>query len=309
MKNTERTFQLGIHTYTLHVNGLGESWGYKNVEEYEWRNKKSIDLWQLMDLAVEWELDGLDVTNVDLESLDPENLAKVKAAAEDHNLYLEYNCALNSMADPRINATVKDALLISKAIGADLAKFSLDIRRPRPIYGSCFHPDVMRQLCDAYDQFKANISLMEELGIEVSIENHTETFSDEILWLVNRLNHPLVGTCVDTINSWPVMESPEECIEKMAPLANCCHFCDNEIVIDSDGTHFLGVALGTGDIDCVKALQTLKEKAPNLRRITFEVEYKMGDEPLEEARKNEVELCKNSINYMCNVLKVGVRNR
>ncbi len=95
----------------------------------------------------------------------------------------------------------------------------------------------------------------------------------------------------------------------MAPLANCCHFCDNEIVIDSDGTHFLGVALGTGDIDCVKALQTLKEKAPNLRRITFEVEYKMGDEPLEEARKNEVELCKNSINYMCNVLKVGVRNR
>lgn len=308
MKDIERPLQLGMHTYTLHVNGLGESWGYEDIKDYEWRNKKAIDLMRLMDLAVEWELDGLHVTNVDLESLDPSHLAEVKTAAEAHGLYLEYNCAFDSVCDPRINSTVKDALRTAKAIGADLAKFSLDIRRPRPIYGSCFHPDVMSQLIKHYHEFKDAVPLMEELGVEVSLENHTETFADEVLWLVRQLNHPMIGACVDTINSWPVMESPEACIEKMAPYANCCHFCDNKIVIDSDGTHFVGVALGQGDIDCGKALQTLKEKS-HLNRITFEVEYEMGDESIEVARANEIKQCTESIDYLRNVLKVGVRNR
>lgn len=304
MKNTERQIKLGMHSYTLHLSGLGESWGFQDAHAFE----KSIDLFQLMDLAVEWGLDGLHITNVDLESLDPTHLAKVKAAAEAHDLYLEYNVSFNAPCDPRVNSTVKDALLNGKAIGAELVKFSLDIERPRPLYGTCFHPDVMRQLSDRYDEFKANIPLMEELGLTISIENHCDTYADEVIWLIQQLNHPDIGACVDTINSLVVLEGPEACVEKMAPYANCCHFCDNKLVVDPDGTHSIGVAISQGDIDCVKVLKTLREKAP-LDRITFEVEYEIGNDSLEVAREKEIQACKESIDYLRNVLKVGARNR
>lgn len=308
MQNSERPLKLGIHTYTLHINGLGENWGYKDTSDFDWRTEKSITLMQLMDLAVDWGLDGLHITNVDLETLDPGHLAEVKAEAKAHDLYLEYNIARDSTYAPQVSSTIKDALLNANLMGADLVKVSLDIKRPRFLYGSCLHPDVMRQLCDRYDEIKASIPLMEELGLQLSIENHTETYADEVLWLVKQLDHPKIGTCVDTINSLVVLEGPEVCIEKMAPYANSCHFCDNQIVVDAEGTHSIGVPIGQGSYDCVKMMKTLREKSP-LERITFEVEYAMGDETIESAREKELQSCIESIAYMRNVLNVGVRNR
>jgi sugar phosphate isomerase/epimerase len=294
-----------MHTYTLHLSGLGESWGFDGAHAFE----KTIGLAKLMDLAVEWGLDGLHVTNVDLETLESAHLSEVKATAESHSLYLEYNVSFNAPSDPRVNSTVTDALRNARIMGADLVKFSLDIERPRPIYGTCFHPYVMRQLAARFDEFKENVSLMEELDLQISIENHCDTYSDEIIWLVKQLNHPKIGVCLDTINSLVVLEGPEICVEKMAPYANCCHFCDNKLVVDPDGTHSIGVAIGQGDIDCVKVLKTLKEKSPSLDRITFEVEYEIGGDPLEVARQKEIEACKQSISYLRNVLGVGVRSR
>ena len=304
MTNNEKRMKLGMHTYTLHLSGLGESWGHDGDYAYE----KSIDLMKLMDLAVEWGLDGLHVTNVDLESRDPAHLADIKAAADAHDLYLEYNVSFNAPCDPRVNSTVKDALLTAKAIGADLVKYSLDIVRPRPLYGTCYHPDVMRQLSNRFDEFKENLPLLEELGLKLAIENHCDTYADEVIWLIKQLNHPQVGACIDTINSLLVLEGPEIAVEKLAPYAFCCHFCDNEVVVDADGTHSIGVAIGKGDIDCAKVLKTLQEKSP-MDRITFEIEWPQGTDSIEVAREKEISACIESINYLRDVLNIGIRNR
>lgn len=305
IRNNDKQLQLGMHTYTLHLSGLGESWGFNSEHAFE----KTIDIFQLMGLSVEWGLDGLHITNVDLESLDPARLAEVKAAAKAHDLYLEYNVSFDAPCDPRVNSTVKDALINANLMGADLVKFSLDIERPRPLYGTCMHPDVMKQLAVRYDEFKENIPLMEELGLQISIENHCDLYADEVIWIVKQLNHPDVGACVDTMNSLNLLEGPEECIEKMAPYSNCCHFCDIKRVIDPNGIHYIGTAIGQGDMNTYKVLKTLKEKAPLLQRITFEIEYEIGEDTIEVARQKEIEACKQSIDYLRNTLKVGVRDR
>ena len=304
IKNQEKQLKLGMHTYTLHLSGLGESWGFQG----DYAFSKTIDLLKLMDLAVEWGLDGLHITNVDLENDDPQRLAEVKAAAEAHGLYLEYNVSFNAPCDPRVNETVENALRKAQAIGADLVKFSLDIKRPRPLYGTCFHPDVMRQLSERYQEFKANIPLIEKTGIKVAIENHCDTYADEVVWLIEQLSHPQIGACVDTINSFVVLEGPEEAMKKLAPYAFCCHFCDNALVVDANGTHSIGVAIGKGDIDCLKVLQTLKTHSP-LDRITFEIEWPSDQDPIEVGREKELQACIESIDYLRNVLKVGVRGR
>jgi sugar phosphate isomerase/epimerase len=304
IKNNDKQMKLGMHSYTLHLSGLGESWGFQDDHAFE----KSIDLMKLMEMSAEWGLDGLHITNVDLENREEKRLAEVKTAAQTHDLYLEYNVSFDAPCDPRVNSTVKDALLTAHAIGADLVKYSLDIKRPRPLYGTCMHPEVMNQLGERYNEFKANISLMEELGIKIAIENHCDTYSDEVIWLIKQLDHPMIGACIDTINPLLVLEGPEDAINKLAPYAFCCHFCDNEVVVDADGTHSIGVAIGKGDIDCGKVLQTLKDKSP-MDRVTFEIEWPIGKDTIEVAREKEIQACVESIDYLRNELNVGMRNR
>jgi len=94
----------------------------------------------------------------------------------------------------------------------------------------------------------------------------------------------------------------------MAPYAYCCHFCDINIVVDADGTHSIGTAIGQGDIDCVKIMQELRANAPeSLDTIIFEVEKPMNSRSIEEGRELELRAAKESINYMRSVLNVRLK--
>ena len=294
-----KKMKLGLHTYTLHLWGLGQNWGIQADPR-----PKAMTLLQLMDRAVEWGLDGLHITGCDLESKDDQRLAEVKNAAADHGLYLEYNFSLDEEFDPRLTDTIARGIDITEKIGADLAKLSLDIRRPRPLYGSCFHPEVMRQLCDVYDEVIAALPLLEKTGIRLALENHTETFADEILWLINRIDLPLVGACVDTVNAMGVLENPETAVEKLAPVAFSNHFCDHKLDRDQFGIRFHGVALGDGDIDCFKTYKTIRDNSPT-DRITFEIEWDIGEDAIEVAREKELDACVRSIKYARDVLGIG----
>ncbi len=165
-------------------------------------------------------------------------------------------------------------------------------------------------MADRYDQFKEAIPMIEDFGMQIAIENHTDTFSDEILWIVDRLDHPLIGTCVDTMNPLQVMEDPSHAMERMLPRAYCCHFSDEIIVVDPLGVHDIGAPHGQGSMDCPRMVAQIREKSP-MDKIIFENEiaFKRMDEPIEEARARELEACKESVRYLRDVLKLGVRNR
>lgn len=294
-----KKMKLGLHTYTLHLWGLGQNWGI--IAE---PRAKAINLMQLMDKAVEWGLDGLHITGCDLESKSNHRLKEVRAAAEEHGLYLEYNFSLNEEFDPRLTDTIEDGIRIASLLGADNAKLSLDIRRPRPLFGSCFHPSVMKQLVDVYDQIMAAIPSLERTGVKLALENHTETYADEIIWLIDRVYHPLVGACVDTVNSMGVLEDPLSAIDKLAPYAFVNHFCDHKLDRDQFGIRFHGVALGDGDMDCQKMYRKIRDVSPT-DRITFEIEWDMGGDDLETAQQKQLDACIRSIRYAREVIGIG----
>jgi sugar phosphate isomerase/epimerase len=311
-ENANRPLRLGMHTYTLHFFGLGESWGFGKDYYFE----QTMSLYELMDRAETWKLDGLQITKVDLlttSSDDPfsaENLGKVGKAAKDHGLFLEFNSSFKAGSDSRVNCTVREALEIGRSLDAELVKFSLDIIRPRKLYGSRMHPEVMRQMADRLEEFQDALPLIEEFGMQIAIENHTDTFSDEILWIVDQLDHPLVGTCVDTANPLQVMEEPSAAMEKMLPSAFCCHFSDDLIVVDPLGVHDIGAPHGQGSYDCARMVQEIRLKSP-MDKIIFENEiaFKSLDEPIEEARERELKACEESVRYLRDELGLGVRGR
>lgn len=107
-KQAERKFKLGMHTYTLHLSGLGESWGFQS-EGKTFAFEKVINLDKLMDMCVEEGIEVIHMTLVDLDDdLSDKHLAEVKEKAERLGLDLELNISFNAPSDPRVNCTIEE---------------------------------------------------------------------------------------------------------------------------------------------------------------------------------------------------------
>lgn len=283
---------LGLHTYSLHLHGMGQNWGgYKLQWEPVW------DIFGLMDEALKLGLNGLHLTAADLGKTDAGHLRDVRRAAEERELYLEYNFSLDaSEYDDRLTHTMEAGIAIAEALGSDIGKISMDVRRPRPVCGSAFHPEVIPQLVEVARKAEAAAPVAQNAGVRLCLENHTEAFSDEVLWIINRVNHPFVGACVDTNNSLMVGEDPLTAIHKLAPVSFTNHFSDHRIVFDQYGCRITGVATGTGDVPMREAYQIIKAN-PNMKRLNIEVEFDPGKDGPEEARRREYAAVVESIRF------------
>lgn len=291
---------LGLHTYSLHLHGMGQNWGgFKLQWEPVW------DTFGLMDEAKKLGLDGLHLTAADLGATDPDHLRDVRRAAEERGLFLEYNFSLDaSEYDERLTHTMEAGIAIAESIGSDIGKISMDIKRPHPVCGTAFHPKVIPQLEEIARKAEAAAPVAQNAGVRLCLENHTEAFSDEVLWIINRVNHPYVGVCVDTNNSLMVGEDPLTAIRKLAPVSFTNHFSDHRIVFDQYGCRITGVATGTGDVPMREAFQVINAN-PNMKRLNIEVEFDPGADGRDEACRREYQAVVDSIRFVREELGVG----
>jgi sugar phosphate isomerase/epimerase len=245
------------------------------------------------------------VTAADLGRTTEAHLRDVRRAAEERRLFLEYNFSLDASAyDDRLTNTMEQGIAIAEKIGSDIGKISMDIHRPHPVCGSAFHPEVIPQLERVARLAIAAAPVAQSAGVRLCLENHTEAFSDEVIWVIQRVNHPFVGACVDTNNSLMVGEDPLSAVRKLAPLAFTNHFSDHRIVFDQYGCRITGVATGTGDVPMREAYRAIRAN-PNMQRLNLEVEFDPGGDGPEEARRREYEAVVQSIRFAREELGVG----
>lgn len=290
---------LGLHSYSFHLHGMGpQNWGGYGVS---W--PRTMDIFTLMDEAVSLGLDGLHITAADCESTEESCLKKIRCAAKERGLYLEYNFSLDEKWDPRLTNTLEEGIAIAQKLGADIGKVSMDLKRPRPLCASRHHPEVMRQLESLVQRLYVAAPIAEEAGVKLALENHTDSFSSEVLWLIDQVNHPFVGACIDTANALAVAEDPMFAIEVLAPRSFTNHFDDHRIEIEPYGFRYTGVALGDGDIDLKKAYEIIRDQS-SMNRINIEVELDAGLDDPSEARRREREAVERSIQYCRDVLGI-----
>ncbi len=300
IKSTDDNMLLGLHTYSFHLHGMGQNWGGFKLP---W--KPIWDIFGLMDEAKKLGLDGLHLTAVDLGAMDDAHLRDVRRAAEERGLYLEYNFSLDASSyDDRLTNTMEEGIAIAEKIGSDIGKISMDIRRPHPVCSSAFHPQVIPQLEQVARKASVAASVAQNAGVRLCLENHTEAFSDEVLWVVHRVNHPYVGACVDTDNSLMVGEDPLTVIRKLAPVAYTNHFSDHRLIFDQYGGRITGVAAGTGDIPLKEAYQIIRSNS-QMKRLNLEVEFDPGTDGPEQARCREYQAVLESIRFAREELGVG----
>ena len=290
---------LGLHTYSFYLHGIGQAWA-----DFKLPWPRQMSTFELFDEGVKMGLDGFHLDDGVLETLDPSYLKEVRAAAEQRGLYLEYNFSMDMGGmGIGIQHDLDEAIATAEGLGSDIVKVSMDLVRPRPLSASRFHPRVKDQMKSFASQLKASAPAAEAAGIKIAVENHCDSFSEEILWLLDLVDHPAVGACIDTVNALMVMEDPMQAIANLAPRAFTNHFRDDRIELQRYGFKLTGAAVGEGDIDMQRAYEIIKAKS-TMRRINIETEMEIPLDDKEQALRTEKETIQRSIRYCREVLGI-----
>lgn len=282
--------QLGIHTYSLYHHGIAEDWaGF----QLPW--PKQMDIWQLMDYVSALGLDGIHLDDKAFDSLDVSHLHRVRDYAKGQNLYLEYNFAMvNSTYDSSVQHEIEEGIAIAEAIGADVAKLGMNLTRPHPVAASKFHPEIMDQLKNVVAKLEQAAPIARAANVNIAVENHTDAFSEEVIWVLDQVDHPSIGACVDTVNALHVTENPITAIKNLAPRAFTNHFRDAKIIITPDGFKLTGVVLGEGDLDMKRSYEIIKQN-PAVHRLNVELDLKCPLDDMHETLRIERESLERSI--------------
>jgi sugar phosphate isomerase/epimerase len=267
-----------------------------------------MSTFELFDQSLRWGLDGLHLDDGVLENLEESYLKEVRAAAEEKGLYLEYNFSMDLGGQGiGIQHDLAEAITTAQALGADIVKISMDLVRPHPVAASRFHPDVMAQIKSVASRLRQMVPAAEAAAVKIAVENHCDTFSEEILWLLDQVDHPRVGACIDTVNALMVMEDPMAAIENLAPRAFTNHFRDDRIEFQRHGFKLTGTAVGDGDIDVKRAYEIIKTKS-SMNRINIETEMEIPLDDMETALRMERETVERSIKYCREILGITQDN-
>ena len=290
---------LGIHNYCYYMHGLGGRWkGFKP----SW--PRQMDIFCLLDKVVELGLDGVHLDAAAIGPMDRQHLQKVKHEVLDKGLYIEFNWGLpRAGADQRLQFDLKTGIEITRHLGADIGKISLNLTRPRPVMASEKSSEVMAQLEQIADLITQILPILEHHNIKLALENHTDSFASEILWLLESVDHPLLGACIDTVNPLMVGENPSQAIRELASCAFTNHFRDSIIQQTRYGCRIVGCALGDGDIDLTSAYEFM-ENAPGINRINIEIALDAPTDYMDKALDQENQAIRKSIDYCRNQLKI-----
>lgn len=292
---------LGFHSYCLYLNGV-DRYGTNSLP---WQRKMST--FELLDYAASLKVDGLQIGDGVYESLDTGYLKDVRSKADELGLFIEYNFSLNmGNCGTGEEHDLKKSIEYAGILGCDVVKLGMDLVRPRPIAGSKFDPRVMEMLKEAVCIISKGIGPAQEIGARLAVENHCDTYSDEILWLLDEIDDETVGACIDTSNPIFVMEDPVEAVTKLAPRSYTNHFRDDAMCFGVPwGFTYQGAVVGSGDVNMKKMYEIIR-KTSSMRRIIIETDMRLPMEAEDEQQTTrlEREALEKSIAYCRDVLGI-----
>ena len=106
--------------------------------------------------------------------------------------------------------------------------------------------------------------IVEEYAISVAI--HTAFFTaDEYVRIMQAVDSPYIGLCLDTANAFLVLEDPLKFAAKVVPWVKNTHLKDSCIYLTDEGMHWLGGSpLGRGTVNLPAIIDLLWQTNPEV---------------------------------------------
>ena len=197
---------------------------------------------------------------------------------------------LRSGEAPEQVADLKRHTEIAAAVGAKVMRICCGGRRTRPADWSTHKAKLLPLLNDASAHAR-------EHGVVLAIENHIDFLADELVELIETIDSPWLGVCLDTANNLRMLEDASVAIDKLAPYARATHVKD--IVANGgnprDFAFWPSVPVGKGLIDIPRAFDALR-KHNYTGLLALEIDY------LHPAYESDERAIADSLDYMRSLL-------
>ena len=108
----------------------------------------------------------------------------------------------------------------------------------------------------------------EKAKVQVAVENHERHKVVELVRLIEEINSPWLGICLDTVNSFGALEGPDRVIAELAPYTVNLHMKDFKIqrLNHMMGFELTGTPAGSGQMNLDYAVSELNKhgRDPNI---------------------------------------------
>jgi 3-oxoisoapionate decarboxylase len=221
---------------------------------------KRITAVKLLEMAQSYGLQGAEIPYDMVLDADLDELSEY---AREHKLFI--NIAAGGF-DPIV---LKEALRIGQQVGAIAirtvvggAKFGGDRRHMAGSWQS-FLQSILHS-------FQEVMKSADSTGPYLTVENHQDLTSEELIWLCESIGNERFGITLDTGNPLATAEEPVDFFRRMAPFVKNVHLKEYAIYSSEDGYRLVRKPLGQGVINFPELLRIMNETNPH---VTMSVEH------------------------------------
>jgi 3-oxoisoapionate decarboxylase len=139
----------------------------------------------------------------------------------------------------------------------------------------------------AEDDLRAALPDYERHGVTLALETYEQVSTVDLVALVERMDHPNLGICLDPANCVAALEHPDDVVDRCAPYVKNLH-CKDFRFTRADkqvGFQLVSTKLGAGQLDLDRMFNAIR---PDERGISQIVEHWIpwqGDQTLERERE------------------------
>ena len=212
---------------------------------------------------------GAGGVQMDIGVRDETYIRKLRRQAENHDMFIEGSAGLprDSSKVEQFEAIVRTA----KESGAKVVRIAIGGRR----YEQFNKAEEFKAFAErTWKSLQLAEPVMARHRMRLAIENHKDWRIDQMLDILRRTGSEYVGVCIDTGNSFALLEDPMEVVEAYAPYAFSAHLKDMAVGEYEDGFLLADVPLGQGLLDLPRIVHILNKAMPE---IQFSLEMSTRD--------------------------------
>ena len=212
---------------------------------------------------------GAGGIQMDIGLRDETYIRKLRRQAESCGMFIEGSAGLprDSSKLEQFEAIVRTA----KQSGANVVRIAIGGRR----YEQFNKAEEFKAFAErTWKSLQLAEPVMARHRMRLAIENHKDWRIDQMLSMIRRIDSEYVGVCLDTGNSFALLENPMEFIEAYAPYAFSVHLKDLAVAEYEDGFLLADVPLGRGLLDLPRVVRMLNKARPE---IQFNLEMSTRD--------------------------------
>lgn len=229
---------------------------------------------QFLDYCAKWNIKVVHFSELRfIGSLEPENLKRVRAHAEERDIEVELGmksiCPTSTMFDPAQGTAEEQltrAMTAATIVGSKIVRCVLGSAADRN--GKV----PLEQNIENTVKVLRNVrSRVIDAGLKIAIENHAgDMQAREVKGLIEAAGKDFVGSCLDSGNPLWTIEDPHLTLETLAPYVLTSHVRDTSVWNTPQGAAVAWTRMGQGNIGIESYIREFNAKCPG-RPLSLEV--------------------------------------